>query len=249
MRLTVVGCSGSVPGPDSAASSYVVSADGFQLVLDLGSGAFGPLQQHVGIADIGAIALSHLHADHCLDLCGLYVAAKYAPGGPLPHKIPVYGPPGSAERMARAYDLPQESGMTGEMEFTLWQPEQRIGPFTVRTVQVRHPVIAYAIRIEHDGRSLVYSGDTGPCDHLVELAADTDVLLCEAAMHDADPDNPPDLHLTGAQAGEHAAKARAGRLVVTHVPPWYDRDEQARLARTTFDGEVSAAVPGAVYEI
>jgi ribonuclease BN (tRNA processing enzyme) len=249
MRLTVIGCSGSVPGPDSPASSYLVSADGFNLVLDLGSGAFGRLQRHVAVGEIGAIALSHLHADHCLDVCGLYVAAKYAPGGPLPHKIPVYGPPGSAERMARAYDLPEESGMTGEMEFTEWKPEQQIGPFTVRTAQVAHPVAAYAIRVEHDGRSLVYSGDTGPCDDLVELAADADVLLCEAAMRDGDRDNPPNLHLTGTEAGEHATRANAGRLIITHVPPWFDPEEQVAAARTTFTGEVVAATCSATYTI
>src|SRR5690242_7683504 len=79
MKLTVLGCSGSVPGPDSAASSYLVTAEGFHLVLDLGSGALGSLQRHIAVPQIGAIGLSHLHPDHCMDLTGLYVAAKYAP--------------------------------------------------------------------------------------------------------------------------------------------------------------------------
>jgi ribonuclease BN (tRNA processing enzyme) len=249
MRLTVVGCSGSVPGPESPASSYLVSADGFNLVLDLGNGAFGRLQRHLAVADIGAVGLTHLHADHCLDVCGLYVAAKYAPGGPLPHKIPVYGPAGSGERMARAYDLPEESGMTGEMEFLEWKPDQQIGPFTVRTAQVAHPVVAYAIRVDYDGRSLVYSGDTGPSEALVELAAGADVLLCEAAMRDGDPDNPPNLHLTGSEAGEHATRANVGRLIITHVPPWFQPEEQVMAAATTFAGEVMAASCSETYAI
>ena len=78
MKLTVIGCSGSVPGPDSAASSYLVTAEDFHLILDLGSGSLGSLQRHVAVSEIGAIGLSHLHPDHCMDLCGLYVAAKYA---------------------------------------------------------------------------------------------------------------------------------------------------------------------------
>ena len=68
MRLTVVGCSGSVPGPDSAASSYLVEQDGFRLLLDLGSGAFGALQRHLDPAEVDAVVLSHLHPDHCFDL-------------------------------------------------------------------------------------------------------------------------------------------------------------------------------------
>lgn len=249
MRLTVIGCSGSVPGPDSPASSYAVSAGDFHLLLDLGSGALGVLQRHIGIDRIGAIGLSHLHPDHCMDLCGLYVAAKYSPSAPLPNRIPVFSPVGAAKRMAHAYDLPEDPGMSEQLEFTDWRPEQRIGPFTIRTVRVPHPVPAYAVRVECDGRSLVYSGDTGPTDTLVELARGADVLLCEAAFRDADPDNPPDLHLTGEQAGEHAAKAGVDRLIITHVPPWFDRHEQAAAARNTFRGEVVAAGPEAVYDI
>nr|MBA2717467.1 MBL fold metallo-hydrolase [Propionibacteriales bacterium] len=71
MKLTVVGCSGSLPGPESAASCYLLEApyEGrtFRLLLDLGSGALGPLQRYADLAAIDAVALSHLHADHCLD--------------------------------------------------------------------------------------------------------------------------------------------------------------------------------------
>ncbi|MGZ0147973.1 MBL fold metallo-hydrolase [Kribbella sp. WER1] len=248
MKLTVIGCSGSVPGPDSAASSYLVTADGFHLVLDLGSGALGSLQRHLAVPEIGAIALSHLHPDHCMDLCGLYVAARYAPGAPIP-RIPVFGPAGAAERMALAYDLPLDPGMREELEFHTWQEVQRIGPFTVRTAPMVHPVPAYAIRVEYGNKSLVYTGDTGPNDALVELARGADVLLSEAALQDDDPDNPADLHLTPADAGEHAKKAGVKRLVITHVPPWYDRETQAGHARRTFSGPVEIATPHAVFDI
>ena len=88
MKPTVVGCSGSFPGPDSAASCYLVEApyEGrtFRLLLDLGSGALGPLQKYVELDQVDAVALSHLHPDHCLDLCGFYVVRKYHPSGALP---------------------------------------------------------------------------------------------------------------------------------------------------------------------
>lgn len=248
MKLTVLGCSGSVPGPDSPASSYLVSADGFHLVLDLGSGALGALQRHLAVPEIGAIALSHLHPDHCMDLCGLYVALKYSPSSPFP-RIPVFGPAGTANRMALAYDLPEDPGMREELDFRDWQPVQEIGPFTVRTTPVVHPVPAYAIRVEHGNKALVYSGDTGPTDALIDLARGADLLLCEAALRDGDPNNPPELHLTPAEAGEHAKKAGVKRLVVTHVPPWFDRATQAEAARRTYPGEVHLATPGATYEI
>jgi len=101
MRLTMVGCSGSMPGPHSAASCYLLEADGFRLVVDLGNGAVGALQRYTALNRVDAVALSHLHADHCLDMCPLWVARTYAPEGALP-RIPVYGPAGTAERIARA---------------------------------------------------------------------------------------------------------------------------------------------------
>jgi ribonuclease BN (tRNA processing enzyme) len=183
-----------------------------------------------------------------MDLCGLYVAAKYSPSSPLP-RIPVHGPPGTAERMALAYDLPLDPGMEEELDFHTWQDIQQIGPFTVRTVPMVHPVPAYAIRVEHGNKSLVYSGDTGPNDALVELARGADLLLCEAALRDDDPNNPPDLHLTPADAGEHAKRAGVKRLVITHVPPWFDRDTQGLGARRTYSGDVKVAVPDKTFDI
>ena len=75
------------------------------MLLDLGSGALGALHRYVDPLTIDAVLLSHLHADHCLDLCGYYVMRKYHPTGPQPPD-PGLGPAGTADRMARAYDLP-----------------------------------------------------------------------------------------------------------------------------------------------
>jgi ribonuclease BN (tRNA processing enzyme) len=183
-----------------------------------------------------------------MDLCGLYVAAKYAPGSPIP-RIPVFGPPGTAQRMALAYDLPLDPGMEEQLEFHTWQEVQTVGPFTIRTAPMVHPVPAYAIRVEHGTKALVYTGDTGPNEALVDLAHGADVLLSEAALPDNDPHNPTDLHLTPADAGEHAKKAGVKRLVITHVPPWYDRVTQAEHARRTYSGPVEIATPDAVFDI
>jgi ribonuclease BN (tRNA processing enzyme) len=118
--LTIIGCSGSFPGPDSPASSYLLEAEGFRLLLDLGSGSLGVLQRHVGLYDIDAVCLSHLHADHCLDLCAYYVARTFHPDGPRP-RIPVYAPGGAASRMAQAYGLEESPGMTEAFRTARWR--------------------------------------------------------------------------------------------------------------------------------
>jgi ribonuclease BN (tRNA processing enzyme) len=190
-----VGCSGSIPGPDGPASCYLIEEQGFRLLLDLGSGALGPLQRHAPLTGIDAICLSHLHADHCLDLCPLWVAQIYAPDGPRP-RIPVSGPDGTPERLDRAYGVTEEPGMAGAFDFGTLQPGTRqIGPFEITLARMNHPVETYGFRIAAGGRVIAYSADTGPSGALVSLARDADLLLCEASFLDG-PGLPGNLHLT-----------------------------------------------------
>ncbi|HEY8480954.1 MAG TPA: MBL fold metallo-hydrolase [Spirillospora sp.] len=249
MRVTVIGCSGSFPGPDSPASSYLIESEDFALVLDLGNGALGSLQRFRSLYEIDAVCISHLHADHCLDLCGYWVARTYRPGGPPP-PIPVHGPSGTAARMARAYDLDPDPGMTETFEFhTLRRGPYEIGPFRITTALMPHPVEAYAFRIECDGKTLAYSGDTGASDELVELASGADLFLCEASFLDG-PGLPSRLHLTAREAGEHAARADVGRLVLTHLVPWNDADLSLKEAKASpYTGEIELARVGARYTL
>ena len=262
MRLTIVGCSGSTSGPESPASCYLVQApyEGrtFSLVLDLGPGSFGALQRYLDPSTVDAYCLSHLHPDHCLDLCAAYVAARYSATAPWA-RPPVYAPRDAGARLARAYDVPQRDGRLREdgvpigewFDFRVWQPAQVIGPFRVATAPVDHPVEAYAIRVAESvegGGSLVFSGDTGPCDSLVELARGVDVLLAESAFMDG-PDLPTGVHLTGPQAAAAAEAAGVGTLLLTHIPPWHDPDEVLAEATPHFSGPTSLATTGAVWTI
>ncbi|MGN0062753.1 MAG: MBL fold metallo-hydrolase [Nocardioides sp.] len=251
MRLTVVGCSGSYPGPDSPASSYLVEEEHegrtWRILLDLGNGALGQLHRYVDPLAVDGVFLSHLHADHCLDMCGYYVLRKYHPTGPAP-RIPVWGPEGTPARMASAYDLPEDPGMTEEFDFRLLGTPVEFGPFRVESVQVAHPVTAYALRVSAGGRTLVYTGDTGPCAAIDELAVGADVLLAEASFESGKV-NPPDLHLTGAECGELATRAGVGGLLLTHIPPWHDAAVVMEEARAAWTGPLGQATAGAVFEI
>ena len=266
MRLTVVGCSGSTSGPASPASCYLVQApfEGrtFSLVLDLGPGSFGALQRHVDASTVDAYALSHLHPDHCLDVCGAYVAARYSPTAPWP-RVPVLAPVGAGERFARAYEVAPRAGGAGEggvaiadwFDYRTWQPEQTVGPFRVATTIVDHPVEAYAVRLTEaaTGASLVYSGDTGPCDTLVDLArgeggTGVDLLLVEAAFLDG-PGLPAGIHLTGSQAATAGRRAGVRSVLLTHIPPWHDPQQVLAEARPHFDGPLALAETDAVLVV
>lgn len=260
LRLTVVGCSGSYPGPDSPASCYLVEApDGAggttRVVLDLGSGAIGPLQRHVDPRALDAVLLSHLHADHCLDLMGLYVMQKHHPGGPTGRRVPVHGPAGTAVRLARGYDMTSPDAMSAELDVQEWVPGRtvRVGSLGVTPYEVRHPVPAYALRVVWVGpdgaeRVLVYSGDTDTCPGLDQAARGADLLLCEAAFVEG-RDTARGIHLTGRRAGEVATSAGARSLLLTHVPSWNPPGVAEREARAVFAGPLATAAPGGVHPV
>jgi ribonuclease BN (tRNA processing enzyme) len=246
MQLTVIGCSGSFPGPDSPASCYLLEADGFRLVVDMGNGALGVLQRHAELFGIDAICLSHLHGDHCVDMSSYWVARQYAPSGPQP-PIPVYGPGGTAERIA-GFCGEDMAPIRARFDIHDLEPRsQEIGPFRVTTERMNHPVETFGFRFEQAGRALAYSADTGETDALVRLAEGADLLLCEASFQDG-PNNPPDLHLTARQAGEHATRAGVGQLVLTHLVPWYDRERSLAEASASYCGPLRAATSGLVLE-
>ena len=246
MKLTVVGCSGSGPGPTSAASCYLVEHEGFRLLLDLGNGAFGALQALADPDAVDAVFLSHLHADHCLDIAPFVVWRRYS-GRPTHGLIPLYAPVGAERRLAMAYDIDGD-GLTDVFDFVpVGSGAFEVGPFAAQIVRTVHPIECYAIRLTVDGRSMVYTGDTGPSEDVIALARGADVLLAEAA-HPPGPGLPPGLHLTGREAGEHAAAAGAKRLLLTHVPPWVDAIGQLVSASAVFP-ETELVRQGSTYEI
>lgn len=249
MRLTVLGCSGTFPGPDSACSSYLVEYDGFTLLVDAGSGALGPLQRYAGLLAPDAAVISHLHGDHYLDLMPYTYARNYHPEG-TPPRLPLHGPADLQPQMVAAFGRATGSADLVEVVYDVRRldPGRReIGPFTVTLARMAHPVECYGMRLEAGGRTLAYSADTGPCDALLELARDADVLLCEASFGAGD--GPPDLHLSGRQAGEHADRAGAGRLLLTHLVPWDDPARTAEQAEAAYAGDVEVVASGQQYSI
>jgi len=221
------------------------------MVLDFGGGVLGALQRH---ADPGAVnvLLSHLHADHCLDLPGLFVWRRYHPSPPVGRAL-LLGPTHTWERLGAASS--PEGGEVDDIsdifEVQSWVDGQplRLGALTVEPRLVRHPTESYGMRFtDRDGVTFAYSGDTGICDAVVELATGVDVFLCEASWTHS-PDRPPDLHLSGTEAGQIAALAGVGKLLLTHIPPWTSREDVITEAKAEFDGPVHAVVCGETFDV
>jgi ribonuclease BN (tRNA processing enzyme) len=248
VQLTVLGCAGTFPGPDSPCSGYLVEHDGYRLVVDLGSGALGTLQRYCDVRDVDAVYITHLHADHCLDLVAYSYARRYHPAGPPP-VLPVYGPAGLCERICGSFEEPPADGLLEVYDFhERGAGTLQLGPFTVTSGIVEHPIECHGLRIEADGKVLTYSADSASCDTLVELARDADVFLCEASWPTV-PAPPPGIHLTGRQAGEHATKAGAKRLLLTHLMPFHDPQAMLAEAKETFDGHLELVHAGSTYPV
>ncbi|MEU8634501.1 MBL fold metallo-hydrolase [Amycolatopsis sp. NPDC048633] len=255
MRLTILGCSGSIPGPNTAASGYLVEAEGFLLGLELGNGTLAQLQAVADPFDLDALVLTHLHPDHCADVSALTVLRRYHPAPPYPARprlLPLYAPHDAPLRLANAY-APNETerattDLTDVYAFHPLRPEPfRIGPFEVGPFEVDHPTPAYGLRISYGGRILAFTGDTGPCAALNELADGVDLLLAEASWTDS-AERPAGVHLSGKQAGELARDAGVGRLLLTHIAPWTDAGAVLAEASAEFAG-AEVVKQGAVYDV
>jgi ribonuclease BN (tRNA processing enzyme) len=249
MKLTIIGSAGTFPAPASGCSSYLLEQDGFRLLLDVGNGSTGALQEACGLLGPDAVVVSHLHGDHYLDLVTYTYARRYHPQGAAPI-LPVYGPSAIQDAMIRAYGKGIDSLLDEVYDF---HPVDRdsvvdIGPFKVDLRQVSHPVETYGMRISAGGRTMAYSADSGVCDALIGLAEDVDLFLCEASYLDGDP-NPPNIHLTGREAAEHAVRAQAHRLLLTHLVPWGDEARTVAEAKSAYDGEIAVARSLEVHEI
>lgn len=237
LDLTVLGCATPYPSTENPCSGYLVSTADTRLWMDAGTGTLGPLQRHTSLEDLDAIWISHLHADHSADLLTAYYALLYADVERSP--IPLYGPPGIADRLAGFLtNGPERSPVEEAFEITELHDGLTVdvGSMRLTTAAVEHGIPAFAVRIEA-GTSLTYSGDTAPCESLVELARGTDVLLCEAESPTASP-----VHHTPEDAGETASAAGAGQLIVTHVGRFLTPQEAVTRASTRYDGPVSYAL-------
>lgn len=253
-RLTVLGSCGAWPEPERACSGYVVDHGDFRVVLDLGYGTLNRLLAHCGSnsgAGIDAVVISHEHADHCVDLHGLFRARSFT--GLTEPRIRLFAPPGVIEVL---------SGLDGYFaarhaevfDWTALPAEpQQIGPFTLISTDLPHYVRNVGVRLEAADLVVAYTGDTGPSPALLDLGRDADVFIVEAT--DARRDQAagqvvdPAMHLTAAEAGRIAASANARRLLLTHFWPGIDRQRSRREAAAAFAGEVMIADEGLTLDL
>jgi ribonuclease BN (tRNA processing enzyme) len=250
IRLTILGKSPSWQDRDGACSGYQVEVEGGpRLLLDCGNGVFGKLRRHGSYEQIDAVVISHLHADHMLDLAPFAYALTYGPQ--LRSERPVlHAPPGARAALRRLCGAwGSEKLIENGFDLREYDPDAELdlGGVRARFRLVPHYVPSYAVSLD-DGRArLVFSADCGPNDALVELARDAQLLLIEATL--ASPDLEDRAHLTAAEAGEIGRRAGVERLVLTHFSDMLDVGVVRGSGESAFGGAVALAVEGESYEV
>jgi ribonuclease BN (tRNA processing enzyme) len=248
MHLTILGAGPATQNPGGACSSYLVRQGETALVLDMGSGAFANLQRHVAPDAVDAVVISHLHADHTLDLIPYRYWLDFKPGGAA-RRPRLLLPPGGHEALLRISGMQDDSPtfFSGLFDVSEYDPAQpaTIGALTVTFHAMQHAPHTYGLRIAGAG-TLAYSADSGPSPVLAALARDADLFLCENANAE---DSAYAMHLTPHQAGSYAREAGARRLVLTHRWHVFGLEAAARAAADVFPGPVSVAREGDTYAI
>lgn len=249
MRVRVVGSSASVPRPGRACSCHLIRARGTNLLLDIGTGALANLRVVIDYSDLDAIVISHMHADHFIDLIPLRYGLKY---GPLlrDDRMPLWLPPGGEKQLRALAQTFHPEGPTDFLdevfEIDEYDPAAslEIGKLTVTFAKTIHYIDAYAIRVDRAGASVCYSADTAPCPAVEELARGCSIFLCEAALGLAAETGPVRGHLSAIEAGEMAQRAGARRLMLTHYGTEFSPGELEDAARSVYHGPCAVADDG-----
>jgi ribonuclease BN (tRNA processing enzyme) len=241
ITLTVLGCDTPFPRPGRPCSGYLLRANGYAIWVDAGSGTLAELQRHVGLDEVHAIWLSHLHPDHYVDVLAAWNA--YANNTELP-RPQVFGPPSWTSRMDVMLGRPGASAQVFDTHELSAGFEVSIGPIVLRAYQMRHSVPTFGLRAEHGDRVVAYSADSGPCDTLVELSKGADLLLVEAGALE-----PQEFHCTPEEAAEVAVKAGVRRLVLTHLAPGLEPSNAAERGQGKASVRVEIAQVGLHVEI
>jgi ribonuclease BN (tRNA processing enzyme) len=264
MRLTVLGKSPSWQDAGGACSGYLIEDDGVSVLLDCGNGVFSKLRRYRDYTKVDGVVISHLHADHFLDLVPFAYALTYAPrqqpvavdrwpGTDDPARPYMYAPNGACETFRRVVGAwGNDDLIENAFRITEYEPSDmpQIGSLRFSFQTVPHFTETFAICVTSSNGSgrLVFGADSRPTEELVEFARDCDLLLVEATL--PRPERSGERgHLTPREAGEHGRDAGAKRVVLTHISDELDELWARNEAADAFGAPVEIASEGAVYTL
>ena len=273
--LTVLGAAGGYPYAGHACSGYLVEADGKRILLDCGPGVAAKLLADRRAVDLDAIIITHTHPDHTLDLISLGYALmtewiKHRVRRPVRLAMPEGGADYlerlsglfghtrwtfSDDELGPGYASLRKAARSGfdwmfdVFELVEFAPGQRLefDGIAIDTLPVDHIPGAVAVRLDHAGKRLVYTGDTRWHPPLVDFAKGADLLIAEGHFSGSHP--PGGAHMTPAEAGLLARLCGARHLLLTHLAAIEDGPSAIEAAKTELESAVTLAVETSCFRL
>ncbi|WP_408009566.1 MBL fold metallo-hydrolase [Pseudalkalibacillus sp. A8] len=243
MKVTVIGCWGGFPKVGEATSGYLLQEDGFNLLVDCGSGVLSKVQSYIAVEDLDAVIISHYHADHIADIGPLQFGrlVKSHTGKTLA-KLPIYGHRFNETEFKKL----TYKEFTAAEEYNPAMPIS-VGPFEIAFLQTKHAVPCYAMRIEGGSHTVAYTADSSFQEEFFPFFRGADTLLCESNLYKG-MDGTSVGHMTSEEAGIVARESRVGKLILTHLPHFGELEQLVPEAKEQFHGDVVLAEEGFVWE-
>jgi ribonuclease BN (tRNA processing enzyme) len=237
-NLTVLGKYGPYPKAGGACSSYLIRTNSSNILIDLGTGSLSNLQKMLELNDIDLIILSHLHSDHISDVLTLRYAIQVLKLKPI--KLYMPKSPEAEVDIISSGDRFIIDTIQDEQSFAF-------NDLQISFKKMKHPVETYAIKIKHEGKSFVFSGDTVFNSDIIKLSKNCDLLLFDSAILEADR-TVSFPHASAYQAGYTAKMAEVKKLLMTHINPEMDEEKLLAEAKDEFSNSI-VVKELAVYEI
>ena len=250
MRLTILGTGSARPVGDSAQSGVLVESGETSILFDIGSGIAKQVEARVGATNLAGLFIGHFHADHWIDIGPMRYRFPWAEDAP--RKLPVFLPPGGRDKLDHlAAAINERPGFfEPAFDITEYESGQRfeIGPFTVVPHAVGHYVPAWSMDITGPaGERIVYAGDMGPSEMVIDLARDAEVLILEATLENGATDDARRGHLDTPEAIDHVVRSNAMQGILVHY--WSERRDIIRELCAASGAPVVAGTTGMVADV
>jgi ribonuclease BN (tRNA processing enzyme) len=250
MRLTILGTGSARPVGDSAQSGVLVQSGDTSILFDIGSGIAKQVEARIGATNLDGLFIGHFHADHWIDIGPMRYRFPWAEDAP--RKLPVFLPPGGRDKLDHLAAAINErpSFFDPAFDITEYESGQRfqVGPITVVPHAVGHYVPAWSMDITGpDGERIVYAGDMGPSEEIIELARGAEVLILEATLENGATDDARRGHLDTSEAIDHVRRSGVAQGVLVHY--WSERRDIIRELCAASGLPVEPGVTGMVVEV
>jgi len=243
MQLIILGSGTSIPIENRASPSLALIVDSAPIIFDMGPGTLRQLTKAgLDYEKIEQIFITHFHPDHTADLIHFLFASRIPSVLKRRKPFSITGPRGLKKFVHNLQDtyhnwlsLPSDIMKIEEIE-TGGTSQKDYRGFIITAGPTNHTPHSLAYRVETpDGKTIVYSGDTGFCDEIVDLARGADLLVLESSFPDG---HEVEGHLTPSQAGLIAGMAEVSQLLLTHFYPECLVTDIEAQCRKTYQGKL-----------